>query len=167
MVFIFIWFKFLTTSFPLDTELCFDVVIVRPAIPRGSCILTVTACPLESPLLLSSSLKHKDPLAILHFSLACRPSPLLLKSDILLWQSVSLFSPNPSFKNTPHPRNLSRMKMVPLKRASDEWENYCLLLTASLPCLTPESLFLGDILPASLYLFPNPLVYFQFLSTCF
>lgn len=123
--------------------------------------------PLESPLLLSSSLMHQAPLAILHFFLSCRPSPLLLESDILLWQSASLFSPNPSFKNITHPRDLSRKKMAPLKRSSDKPENNCLLQTSLPPCLTPWSLFLGHTLPASLYFFPIPLVNFQFLSGCF
>ena len=44
MVFIFIWFQFLT-SFLLSSELSFNMVIVRPAVPRGSCILTASVHP--------------------------------------------------------------------------------------------------------------------------
>ena len=120
MVFIFIWFQFLTISFALSSELSFDVVIVRP-VPGGSCILTASAHPPHLFLLPSAlgtgSLLHPSFL----FSRQAL-SPAAAELGILLWQPVSPFCPNPSFKNSPHPRDLSRMKMVSYRQQVTDWK---------------------------------------------
>ena len=120
MVFIFIWFQLLTTSFALSSELGFDVVIVRLAVPGGSCILTASAHPPISFFFLQPSVLA--PCSTPSFFSAGRHSPLLLQSGILLWQPVSPFCPNPLFKNSPHPRDLSRMKMVFYRQQVTDWK---------------------------------------------
>lgn len=107
-------------------ELSFDMVIVRPAVPRGGCVLTTVAHPFTAPLRLSfqpsalGSFRHPSFLSSMQRDWY---SSLLLTNDIPLWQPASPLPPNPSCKNSSYPRNLYRMKMVPFKETSDELEN--------------------------------------------
>ena len=163
MVFIFIWFQFLTISFALSSELSFDVVIVRPAVPGGSCILTASAHPPHLFLLPSAlgtgSLLHPSFL----FSRQAL-SPAAAELGILLWQPVSPFCPNPSFKNSPHPRDLSRMKMVSYRQQMTDWKT-------TMYFRPPSSYALSVEFPRSNFAhvsasFPTFLVIFQFLTNC-
>lgn len=135
---------------------------VRLAVPGGGCALTASAHPPLSFFFLQPY--GLAPCSIPSFFLAGRHSPLLLQSGILLWQPVSPFCPNPLFKNSPHPRDLSRMKMVSYRQQVTDWKTTMYFRPLLLMLLSVE--FPRSNSAHVSAFFPTFLIIFQFLTNC-
>lgn len=146
MVFIFIWFTFHTSSFPPRMELCFDRVIVRPAVPpRRLRINGLSSGPPRSRFLLAPSRRHGAPFSIPRFFLAGSLLPccsrVIFYSDSQSHHFLQILHLKPDLMQETFPE-----WKLPLQRESDELENYSALQTLSFLCF---SLLLG----ASQFLF--------------
>lgn len=167
MVFIFIWFTFHTSSFPPRTELCFDRVIVRPAVPpRRLPINGLSSGPPRSRFLLPPSRRHRAPFSIPRFFLAGSILPCCSRVIFYSDSQSHHFLQILHLKTDLMQKTFPEWKL-PLQRESDELENYTQRFrpspsSASLCSLEhPRSYFalVSLSLPVSLGC--------QFLSNCF